>query len=208
VISVHLDSPAPYLVMERLMGESVRERLRRGYRLDIADALWIARQTAEAMAALHRAGYLHGDIKPENLCLTGDGTVVLLDLGFAHEPGDNASLFEEGYLLGTANYLAPELCIDNPTDTLAVDVYALGVLLFELLTGDLPFPTGTLRQVLTRHASDPPADIRKYRSVPARLARLVERLLARDPGARPSARGIVSTLVSLEIEGLGKRRVA
>ena len=84
--------------------------MRRDFRLDPAEAVWIARQTAEALAALHRAGFLHGDVKPENLRLTSAGPAVLIDLGFAHRPGENAAFLREGYVLGTANYLAPELC--------------------------------------------------------------------------------------------------
>src|SRR5436309_973663 len=84
---------APYfLVMELLPGESLRRRLRRDYRLDVPTSLWIARQTAEALAALHKAGFLHGDVKPDNIRLVSDGTAILIDLGFAHRPGENAHL--------------------------------------------------------------------------------------------------------------------
>jgi serine/threonine protein kinase len=204
-LAAHLDEAEPFLVMERLAGESVRERLRREYRVEIADAVWIVRQTAQALAALHHAGYLHGDIKAENLCLTGDGNVVLIDLGFAHRPGENDRFLADGYILGTPNYLAPELCGEEPADGFAADLYSLGVLLFELLTGEYPFPTGTLNQVLARHHSDPPADIRTKRRIPARLARLVERLLARRAEDRPTARSVVAALVGMEIETLGRR---
>ena len=91
-------------------------RLRRDYRLDPADALWVTRQTAEALAALHRAGFLHGDVKPDNMRLVDDGTAILIDLGFAHRPGENAAFLREGYVLGTADYLAPELCDPEPDD--------------------------------------------------------------------------------------------
>src|SRR5262249_53898453 len=100
---VHVTSPPYFLVMDLLQGESLRRRLRRDYRLDVAGALWVARQTAEALAALHRAGFLHGDVKPDNIRLVDDGTVRLIDLGFAHRPGENAVLLREGYILGTAN---------------------------------------------------------------------------------------------------------
>jgi serine/threonine protein kinase len=204
-LAASLDEPEPFLTMALLRGDSVRDRLRRDYRLEIADAIWIIRQTAQALEALHHAGYLHGDLKAENLCLTGDGSVVLLDLGFAHAPGENDDYFAAGYLLGTPNYLAPELCGPEPDDTLAADLFALGVLLFELLTGEYPFPNGTLRQVLARHRSDPPADIRTRRRLPPRLARLVERLLSRNPADRPTAKSVVAALVSMEIESLGRR---
>ncbi len=107
VTQAHVTTPPYFLVMELLPGESLRRRLRRDYRLQVSDAVWIVRQTAEALAALHRAGFLHGDVKPDNLRLTGDGTAVLMDLGFAHRPGENAAFLRAGYVLGTANYLAP-----------------------------------------------------------------------------------------------------
>jgi serine/threonine protein kinase len=205
ILSAHLDEVEPFLVMERLSGESLRDRLRRDFRLEVSDAVWIIRQAAQAIAVLHQVGYLHGDLKAENLCLTTSGAVVLMDLGFTHRPGDNDRFFAAGYLLGTPNYLAPELCGPQPRDSFAADLYALGVLLFELLTGEYPFPPGTLTQILARHHSDPPADIRKKRRIPATLARLVNRLLARHPADRPSAKSVVATLIGMEIESLGKR---
>src|SRR5919197_2587807 len=116
VRDAHVTHPPYFMVMDLLPGESLRRRLRREYRLPVTDAVWVARQTAEALAALHRAGFLHGDVKPDNVRLTGDGTAVLIDLGFAHRPGENAAFLRAGYVLGTANYLAPELCGDGDED--------------------------------------------------------------------------------------------
>src|SRR5205823_9529691 len=101
----HVTRPPYFLVMDLLPGESLRSRLRRDYRLDVPTALWIARQTAESLAALHRAGFIHGDVKPDNIRMTGEGNAILLDLGFAHRPGENAAFLEQGYVLGTVNYL-------------------------------------------------------------------------------------------------------
>ena len=88
IFDVHVTRPPYFLVMEMLPGESLRSRLRRDYRLDTATALWITRQSAEALAALHRVGFIHGDVKPENIRLVDDGTAVLIDFGFAHRPGE------------------------------------------------------------------------------------------------------------------------
>src|SRR5205085_12627970 len=144
-------------------------------RLPLREALWITRQTAEALAALHQAGFLHGDVKPDNLRLIDDGTAVLTDLGFAHRPGENAAFLRAGYVLGTANYLAPELCDELPGEELSSDLFALGVMLFEMLTGRLPYPPGSLRQTFRRHRCDPPADIRELTDpLPEPLARLVD----------------------------------
>jgi serine/threonine protein kinase len=207
----HVLQPPHFLVMDLLPGESLRRRLSRSYRLAVADAVWITRQTAEALAALHRAGFLHGDVKPDNLRLIGDGTAVLTDLGFAHRPGENAALLRAGYLVGTANYLAPELCDPLPADDLANDLFSLGVMLFEMLTGRLPYPVGSLRQTLRRHRCDPPDSLRALAGVlPAALVGLVERLLARRPEDRPGAGAVVQQLIRVEIAALkrGGRRSA
>jgi serine/threonine protein kinase len=202
----HVLTPPYFLVMEWLKGESLRRRLRRDYRLDVQTAVWVMRQTAEALAALHRTGFVHGDVKPDNLRLVDDGTAVLIDLGFAHRPGENDALLREGYVLGTANYLAPELCRPEPHGDTASDMFSLGVTLFEVLTGQLPYPTGTLGQTFRRHGCDPPADVRHCGvPVPRELAQLVMRLLARHAEERPKAAAVVRQLIALEIAALRRR---
>jgi serine/threonine protein kinase len=206
-LDAHVTRPPYFLVMELLGGESLRRRLRQDYRLDVASTVWIARQTAEALAVLHRAGFLHADVKPDNIRLVGDGTAVLIDLGFAHRPGENVALRRHGYLLGTANYLAPELCTFQTDGGPASDLFSLGVMMFEMLTGRPPYPPGTLQKTLRRHACDPPADVRRHAGpLPAMLAALVDRLLARDPADRPRATAVVQQLIGLEIAAL--RRTA
>jgi serine/threonine protein kinase len=209
VLDVHVTRPPFYLVMELLPGESLRRRLRRDYRLDTPTALWIARQTAEALGALHRAGFVHGDVKPDNIRLVDDGTAKLIDLGFAHRPGENAALLERGYVLGTVDYLAPELCAFDPAADQCADLFSLGVTLFEMLTGRLPYPPGTVEQTLRRHRSDPPADLRQQAvQAPPALRTLVERLLARRPTGRPRAAAVVQQLIALEIATLHRRQSA
>ncbi len=203
VLHAHVTAPPYFLVMDLLPGESLRRRLRREFRLPITEALWILRQTAEALAALHAAGFLHGDIKPDNVRLIDDGTAMLIDLGFAHRPGENAAFLRAGYVLGTANYLAPEQCDPLPTEALSSDLFGLGVMLFELLTGRLPYPSGSLRQTFRRHRCDPPADIRRsVPNLPSSLVALVERLLAHRLEDRPSAASVVQQLIKLEIAAL------
>jgi serine/threonine protein kinase len=195
--------------MDLLPGESLRDRLRRDYRLDVTEALAVARQTAEALTALHRAGFLHGDVKPDNVRLSGAGSAVLIDLGFAHRQGENADFLRDGYVLGTADYLAPELCDAEPSEEYRSDVFSLGATLFEALTGRLPYPSGSLMQTFRRHRCDPPADIRKL--VPGlseSVAVLVTRLLAHRPEERPRAAAVVQQLVRLEISAMGLRRSA
>ena len=198
--------PPYYLVMDLLSGESLRRRLQRDYRLGTSEAIWVVRQTAEALAAIHQAGFLHGDMKPDNVCLLDDGSAVLTDLGFAHRPGENAAFLRAGYVLGTANYLAPELCDEWPSEDTPSDVFSLGVTLFEMLAGQLPYPAGSLQQTFRRHRSDPPADIRRLAGpLPPALVDLLEAMLANRPEDRPRAAGVVQQLISLEISTLRQR---
>ncbi|MFN4258594.1 MAG: serine/threonine protein kinase [Gemmataceae bacterium] len=199
----HVTCPPYFLVMDLLPGESLRRRLRRDYRMDWASAIWIARQTAEALDVLHQAGFVHGDVKPDNIRLVEDGAAMLIDLGFAHRPGENAWLFRRGYVLGTLDYLAPELCGDHPDADQSSDMFALGVTLFEMLTGQMPYPPGNLMETFRRHHCDPPADIRQcHARLPGALTQLVHRLLARSPAQRPRAAVVVQQLVDLEIAAL------
>jgi serine/threonine protein kinase len=205
LIDSHVTSPPYYLAMEQLQGESLRQRLRRVYSLDLPTAVWVGRQIAEALAAMHRAGFLHGDVKPDNIHLIQDGQAVLIDLGFAHRPGENAAFLRGGYVLGTANYLAPEMCRQETEGDESSDVFSLGVTLYELLTGRLPYLPGSADQVFRRHSYDPPVDIRRHLpNVPSTMAKLIERMLARRPEERPKASGVVKQLIALEILGLGQ----
>lgn len=205
----HVTRPPYYIVMEMLPGESLRRRLRREYRLDVASSLWISRQVADALAALHRKGFVHGDVKPDNIRILEEGRAVLLDLGFAHRPGENAVLLEEGYVLGTANYVAPELCGSEPRDDLRSDLFSLGVTLFEMLTGQLPYPAGSERETLRRHQAEMPFDLCDHLApAPAGLPEMMDRLLAMEPQDRPQALEVVHDLIGLEILTLGRRRAA
>jgi eukaryotic-like serine/threonine-protein kinase len=209
VLDAHVLTPPFFLVMEYLAGESLRRRIRRDYCLAAPTALWIVRQIAEALSALHRKDFIHGDIKPENIRLVDAGKAILLDLGFAHRPGENASFLDKGYVLGTANYLAPELCGAEPHDDARADIYSLGVTLFEMLTGQLPFPAGTPLETMHAHRTLDPLLLTDFQpEAPAALTELVERMLARDPKERPRSDRLVHELVGYEIQSLGRRRAA
>jgi serine/threonine protein kinase len=203
----HVTRPPYFLVMEMLPGESLRRRLRRDYALEPTTALWIARQVAEALTALHRKGFIHGDVKPDNIRLVADGQAQLLDLGFAHRPGENASLLEAGYVLGTVNYLAPELCGSKPQDDPGNDVFSLGMTLFEMLTGQLPFPPGTTEETLKRHQEGASVNIRDFSlAMPSGLPALLDRLLDLNPLHRPRGSTLLNEFIGLEIATLGRRK--
>jgi serine/threonine protein kinase len=207
VRDAHVTRPPYFLVMELLPGESARQRLDRDYRLETADVLWIIRQTAEALAALHAAGFVHGDVKPENIRLTADGNAVLIDLGFAHRPGENAAFLSQGYVLGTINYLAPELCFPIPDGDFASDVFSLGLTFYELLVGRLPYATESVADMFRLRREHRSGDF-ALRIGPPALARIIERLLAPQPAQRPRAAALVPQLVALEINTLKQRRSA
>jgi serine/threonine protein kinase len=175
----------------------------------VPTALWIARQTAEALSALHRAGFVHGDVKPDNIRIVADGHAMLLDLGFAHRPGENTAFLQEGYILGTLNYLAPELCSRQPVDGLAADLFGLGVTLFEMLAGQLPYAPGNAAETMRRHDQETARDLRQQGlRLPPGLPELVNRLLSRDPAGRPRAASLVQQLVGFEIAAMSRRRSA
>jgi serine/threonine protein kinase len=202
----HVTQPPYFLVMDLIGGESLRRRLRRDYRLDVTTALWITRQTAQALAALHAAGFIHGDVKTDNIRLADPGTAVLLDLGFAHRPGENAAFMRQGYVLGTVDFLAPELCTESPAADQSSDLFSLGVTLFEMLTGRMPYPRGSVLQTLRRHRCDPPADIRQYAGpLPAGVTTLVERMMAHKPADRPTAAALIPQLIALEISAIRRK---
>src|SRR5689334_2478555 len=166
-----------YCTMELVEGESLRARMRREGRLAIGDAAAIARELCDGLAAAHAADVIHRDIKPDNVLLSTDGRVVLADFGVA-SIGADAHTRE---LSGTPEYMAPEQARGEPP-TPATDVYSVGVLLFEMLTGLRAF-RGALSEVLSAKQDveqlDPPPH-----SMPLDLAAVVARATARDPAAR------------------------
>jgi serine/threonine protein kinase len=190
----------PYhLVMERLPGECLRASLKREEWFDGAVAIRYIRHVAEALAALHAAKYIHGDVKPDNVHLVDERTAKLIDLGFAHQCGEDEELLGKGYVLGTANYIAPELCHDPAVDVPAADIFSLGVMFFELLTGKLPYPEGTVEETMLRHRDDKAESLQAWQGHwPADLPLLIDAMLQRNPGKRPSARAVVMHLTRMQ----------
>jgi serine/threonine-protein kinase len=182
----------PYLVEELLEGESLRERLDRGG-LTVSEALRIACEIAKGLAAAHEKGIVHRDLKPGNVFLTGDGTVKILDFGLAKlvptVAADEAETLTQaaaattklGGVLGTAAYMAPEQARGRPVDQRA-DVFAFGVVLYEMLAGERPFKGATGTEVMAAILTDEPASLPA--GVPPGLAAVVTRCLEKDPDRR------------------------
>jgi serine/threonine protein kinase len=175
----------PYLVMELLEGESLAARIDRAGAMAPAEASRVVAAVADALEAAHRAGVVHRDVKPGNVFLTADGEVKVLDFGIASAAGEAA--LTTGDLLGTPAYLAPERVLGNHA-TPAADIYALGVVLYELLAGRRPFETGSDMGLAMAHLHARPTPVRLVApSAPSFLVAACEQAMARDPSARPSA---------------------
>jgi signal transduction histidine kinase len=173
-----------YLVLEYVPGQDLHAlMLERGGPLPLRQALLAARGALNALAYAHGQGVLHRDVKPENIMLTPDGQVRLTDFGLALARGE-ARLTQQDVLVGTVLYLAPEVIQGQPPGDRA-DLYALGAVLYELLTGQPPFGGDTPQAALAQILSAPLASPRSLnQDVPARLERVILRLLARDPADR------------------------
>jgi serine/threonine protein kinase len=205
IIEARLNETPPYLALELLSGESLRDRLQRDSALDQRTGLWIARQIAEGIQAVHNSGFVHGDIKPDNVQILDDGSAVILDFGFAHRPIESGLLESDGYVLGTANYLAPERTQQTGDPGFAADWFSFGVTLFEMLAGELPFAPRSVGDVLN-HAIWPTEILAMPRDWPDRLTAMVKGLSQNSPMARPRGPMILHELVALEIAALGHRR--
>jgi len=177
-----------YYVMPYIEGESLRESLSWHGELPVAEAARILRDVADALAAAHAKGVVHRDIKPENIMLSGRHALVA-DFGVAkavHEATGRQTLTTAGVALGTPTYMAPEQAAADPHTDHRADLYAFGVMAYEMLTGQPPFVGGTPQAVLSAHVTEPPVPVTQRRgTIPPPLAQLIMRCLAKKPADRP-----------------------
>ncbi|MGB2953505.1 MAG: protein kinase [Gaiellaceae bacterium] len=172
-----------FIVFEYVDGENLKELVEREGRLPVRDAIELALQVGRALAFAHAQGLVHRDVKPQNVLLNDDGRAKVTDFGIAREI-DVEGLATTGTVLGTSEYIAPEQARGEHVDV-HTDVYSLGVLLYELLTGQVPFSGDNFVTVAMRHVNDPVPSVRDRRpDVPARLDAAVGRAMAKDPGDR------------------------
>ncbi|ATO12884.1 serine/threonine protein kinase [Micromonospora sp. WMMA2032] len=177
-------SRADYLVMEFVAGEPLSRRIEAAGQLEVAETMSIVAQVAQALHGAHGRGIVHRDVKPSNLLVQEDGTVVLVDFGVARST-NVTSITSTNAVPGTALYMAPEQAAGRPVSG-ATDVYALGAVAYCCLTGSPPFTGDNPLQVAVRHLDDAPPELPA--EIPAAVRELVARALAKDPADRyPSA---------------------
>jgi serine/threonine-protein kinase len=205
VLADHSTDEPPHLVLPHLEGVTLRQVVRRGP-LPVATALLIVRQTAEALAAMHKAGCLHGDVKPENVLVAPSGHATLVDLGLARRLRSEECSTRLA-VAATLGYAAPEMFSPGEWLSGAADVYSLGIVLAELLTGRPPFVAANAAELVRLHRRETPPDVRLRRpAIAAELAELIRGMLAKEPLRRPEAARLVRLLVEQEIVALGTPR--
>ena len=177
-----------YYVMPYIEGPSLRESLSQHGEFPLAEAARILRDVADALAAAHAKGVVHRDIKPENIMLSGRHALVA-DFGVAkavHEATGRQTLTTAGVALGTPTYMAPEQGAADPHTDHRADLYAFGVMAYEMLTGQPPFVGATPQAVLSAHVTEAPVPVTQRRgTIPPPLAHLIMRCLAKKPADRP-----------------------
>jgi serine/threonine-protein kinase len=187
----------PFIVFEHVSGQDLRARITARGRLKPAEALAICAQVADALAYAHRQGVIHRDVKPHNVLLTEDGVAKLTDFGIARileEP----SLTATGRVWGTGEYIAPEQAAGQPLDERA-DVYALGVMLYQCVTGKTPYSGASFVELAEQHLRAPvPSASAVQPDLPDRLDAILQRALAKDPDDRyPSCEAMGEDLEEL-----------
>ncbi|MGB6581095.1 MAG: PASTA domain-containing protein [Streptosporangiaceae bacterium] len=197
------DGPFLYLAMEYVPGRTLKEVLRDSGRFSPATALEIMTGVLDGLAAAHASGIVHRDIKPENVLLTADGRIKVADFGLARAHSA-AGHTRAGLLIGTVSYVPPEQVTGGSTGP-GGDVYSAGVMLFELLTGRLPFTGDTPLSVAYQHVnSGVPAPSALVPGIPAAVDRLVLAATSRDPARRPADAGEFLRAVRQVRQGLAQ----
>src|SRR2546421_8423584 len=175
------DAGRQFIVFEYIDGENLKELVVRRGRLSVTEAVELGLQIARALAFAHGQGLVHRDVKPQNVLLNGDGRAKVTDFGIARSLDVEHGMTQTGTVLGTSNYIAPEQASGQPVDA-HTDVYSLGIVLYEMLTGEVPFPGENFVAVALKHVNEPPPNLLEVRKdVPLRVAAAVDRALEKDP---------------------------
>lgn len=190
LVDSDLNNPPFFLVLPWVSGTCLSTWRGASRRPALADILRWMRQIASALVALDESGWMHGDVKPSNMLVNQQGDAVLIDLGFARRTKDDEDAARP--LVGTLNYMAPEMIYAPELADIRSDLYSFGVSLFELLTGRLPFPGPTAADVIKQHRKTPPQPLKELApDTPPRLQDLVALLMEKKPTHRPKHPSVV-----------------
>jgi len=197
-----------FYVMELVEGGSVKDLLRQSERLSWGEVASCAKQVCSALQHAHNNGIIHRDLKPGNLFLTKDGKVKLGDFGIARDTHD-ADLTLDGFTVGTHAYMSPEQIVGEEPITGKADLYSLGCVLFELLTGHTPFEGSNFSQLFEKHLRQVPPRVRDYvGDCPQELDQIIAKLLEKKPDDRPfNARAVQAVMMKLLEQGEDRREV-
>src|ERR687897_2180690 len=194
VIDAGEDDGAPYIVFEYVEGETLKDRIRRLGRLPVSEAVAYAIEIGRALEAAHASMLVHRDVKPQNVLIDRDGRAKVTDFGIARSL-EAQGLTATGRVLGTTDYVSPEQVLGHEV-TGQSDIYSLGIVLYEMLTGEAPFKADTQVGVAMKHVREPLPDVQRRRpEISAALAAVVERATAKETQHRyPSVSQMVHDL--------------
>ena len=189
-----------FIVFELVDGENLKELVDRGGPLPVRRVLELGLEVGRALAFAHAQGLVHRDVKPQNVLLNDEGRAKVTDFGIVRSL-DAVGHTETGTVLGTSHYIAPEQARGERVDA-QTDVYSFGVVLYELLTGEVPYPGDNFLSVAMKHVNDPVPSVLDARpDTPLRLATLIERSLAKQPAERPASMDeVVAELEAVRVE--------
>src|SRR3954447_7146979 len=201
VIDAGEDGGYPYIVLEYVEGETLKQRIDRLGRLPVDEAAAYGIEIGRGLAAAHAQRLIHRDVKPQNVLIDSDGRAKVTDFGIARSL-ESDGLTKTGRVLGTTDYVAPEQAMGQPVDA-RCDIYSLGILLYEMLAGEVPFKADTLVGVAMKHVNERMPDVQERRpEISSALAAVIERATAKEPKKRyPDMIALLADLEgALEVE--------
>src|SRR5215208_3694099 len=183
IIDAGEEGTTPYIVFEYVEGETLKARIRRLGRLEVEEAVAYAIEIARALNAAHERHIVHRDVKPQNVLIDTEGSARVTDFGIARTL-DEDGLTSDGRVLGTTDYVSPEQALGHPVGEQS-DLYSLGVVLYEMLVGEVPFKADTQVAVAMKHVQEPVPDVQRRRpQVSSALAKVLERATAKETANR------------------------
>ena len=194
----------PYIVMEYVEGKTLKQIIQEDGPMPARTAILIACQVLEALSAAHATGIIHRDVKPQNVIVTKDGHAKLTDFGIARDVDASTVTFTGDTVLGSVHYLSPEQATGTPV-TAASDIYSAGVMLYEMLTGTVPFTGETTVSIALKHINDAPVEpIQQNPKIQAGLNSIVLRAMCKDPAGRyPTAKAMRNDLLHAQYDPTG-----